>query len=98
MNPNSIDYQILNAIRCLGQGAVFVPTAFLSFGSRQAVDIFLHRLLRRQLQIFRPVCIRFLITKKSSAFFEFKASTHTPLSSRDVKDLFHTPLTLRCRS
>ncbi|MBP7074281.1 MAG: type IV toxin-antitoxin system AbiEi family antitoxin domain-containing protein [Rhabdochlamydiaceae bacterium] len=46
-NPNSIDYQILKAIRSLGQGAVFVPTDFLGFGSRQAVDIVLHRLVRK---------------------------------------------------
>lgn len=46
-NPDSIDYQILNAIRNLGHGAVFVPTDFLGFGSRQAVDIVLHRLVRK---------------------------------------------------
>lgn len=45
--PNSIDDQIFNAICSLGHGAVFVPTAFLSFGSRQAVDIVLHRLARK---------------------------------------------------
>ena len=44
---NSIDHQILNAIDSLGHGAVFVPTDFLSFGSRQAVDIALHRLVRK---------------------------------------------------
>src|SRR5271163_5119830 len=46
-NPNSIDQQILNAITTLGHGAVFVPTDFLSFGSRQTVDIVLHRLVRK---------------------------------------------------
>jgi len=46
-NPNSIDHQILNAINSLGHGAVFVPTDFLGFGSRQAVDIVLHRLVRK---------------------------------------------------
>lgn len=45
--PNSIDDQIFKAIASLGHGAVFVPTAFLSFGSRQAVDIVLHRLVRK---------------------------------------------------
>ena len=44
---NSIDYQILNAIIGLEHGAVFVPTDFLSFGSRQTVDIVLHRLVRK---------------------------------------------------
>ena len=44
---NSIDDQILKAINSLGHGAVFVPTDFLSFGSRQAVDIVLHRLVRK---------------------------------------------------
>ena len=43
----SIDYQILKAINALGHGAVFVPIDFLSFGSRQAVDIVLHRLVRK---------------------------------------------------
>jgi hypothetical protein len=45
--PNSIDQQIFNAITTLGQGAVFVPTDFLSLGSRQTVDIVLHRLVRK---------------------------------------------------
>lgn len=45
--PNSIDNQILKAIHALGHGAVFVPTDFLGFGSRQAVDIVLHRLVRK---------------------------------------------------
>lgn len=44
---NSTDDQILKAIASLGHGAVFVPTDFLSFGSRQAVDIVLHRLVRK---------------------------------------------------
>jgi hypothetical protein len=44
--PNSTDDQILKAITKLGSGAVFVPTDFLSFGSRQAVDVVLHRLVR----------------------------------------------------
>ncbi len=44
---NSIDHQILNAITAIGYGAVFVPTDFLGFGSRQAVDIVLHRLVRK---------------------------------------------------
>lgn len=45
--PNSIDQQIFNAITTLGQGAVFVPMDFLSLGSRQTVDIVLHRLVRK---------------------------------------------------
>ncbi len=45
--PNSADDQILKAINSLGHGAVFVPIDFLSFGSRQAVDIVLHRLVRK---------------------------------------------------
>jgi len=43
----SIEGQILRAIRALGHGSVFVPTDFLNFGSRQAVDIALHRLVRK---------------------------------------------------
>lgn len=46
-NKNSIDYQILKAINTLGYGSVFVPTDFLNLGSRQAVDIALHRLVRK---------------------------------------------------
>ena len=45
--PDSADNQILKAINGLGHGAVFVPTDFLSFGSRQAVDTVLHRLARK---------------------------------------------------
>jgi hypothetical protein len=43
----SIDHQILKALDVFGQGAVFVPTDFLNFGSRQAIDIVLHRLVRK---------------------------------------------------
>lgn len=44
---NSIDYQVLKAINTLGHGSVFVPTDFLRLGSRQAIDIVLHRLVRK---------------------------------------------------
>ena len=44
---DSTDNQILKAINSLAHGAVFVPTDFLSFGSRQAVDVVLHRLVRK---------------------------------------------------
>jgi hypothetical protein len=44
---NSVDNQILKKINALGQGAVFVPTDFLSFGSRQTVDTILHRFVRK---------------------------------------------------
>lgn len=45
--PSSIDYQMFKAIKALGHGSVFVPTDFLSFGSRQAIDIVLHRLVQK---------------------------------------------------
>lgn len=43
----SIDSHILETIKALGQGSVFVPTDFLNFGSRQAIDTALHRLARK---------------------------------------------------
>src|SRR5271154_1839553 len=46
--PKSIDSQILEAINNRGKGTVFVPTNFLDLGSRQAVDIVLHRLVRKE--------------------------------------------------
>jgi len=46
-NHESVDSQILEAIKVLGQGAVFVPTDFLDLGSRQAIDIVLHRLVQK---------------------------------------------------
>jgi len=45
----SIDCKILKAINALGHGAVFVPTDFLMFGSRQAVDLAFHRLVRKRI-------------------------------------------------
>jgi hypothetical protein len=45
--PQSIDSQILAAIVGLGRGSVFVPADFLDLGSREAVDIVLHRLVRK---------------------------------------------------
>lgn len=43
----SIDSQILEAIHVRGYGSVFVPTDFLDLGSREAVDVVLHRLVRK---------------------------------------------------
>lgn len=44
---NSIDNQILEVINKQGPGTVFVPMEFLNLGSRQAIDIVLHRLVRK---------------------------------------------------
>jgi hypothetical protein len=43
----SIDSQILEAIHARGHGSVFVPTDFLDLGSREAVDVVLHRLVKK---------------------------------------------------
>ena len=43
----SIDSQILTAIKSRGRGCVFVPADFLDTGSREAVDITLHRLAKK---------------------------------------------------
>lgn len=42
----SVDSKILGRIHEQGRGCVFVPTDFLDLGSRQAVDIVLHRLAK----------------------------------------------------
>jgi hypothetical protein len=46
-DPQSIDSQIVAAIARRGRGSVFVPTEFLELGSRETVDIVLHRLARK---------------------------------------------------
>lgn len=46
-SPQAIDSQIVAAIRKRGKGAVFVPADFLDIGSRDAVDVALHRLVRQ---------------------------------------------------
>ena len=46
-SPKSIDSRILASIHGCGRGSVFVPADFLDLGSRQAVDIALHRLARK---------------------------------------------------
>src|SRR5580693_2107266 len=43
----SIDSRILARIQRHGRGSVFVPGDFLDLGSREAVDIALHRLARK---------------------------------------------------
>jgi len=43
----SIDSQILARIHWRGRGSVFVPGDFLDLGSREAVDLALHRLARK---------------------------------------------------
>jgi hypothetical protein len=45
-SPKSIDSQILTRIRGGGRGSVFVPGDFLDLGSRQAVDLALHRFVK----------------------------------------------------
>lgn len=41
--PQSIDSKILSRIRAKGPGSVHVPANFLDLGSREAVDLALHR-------------------------------------------------------
>src|SRR3954467_13223036 len=45
--PQSIDSMTLAAIHSRGRGSVFVPADFLDIGSREAVDVALHRLARK---------------------------------------------------
>jgi hypothetical protein len=45
--PQSIDSQILARIHGRGRGSVLVPGEFLDLGSREAVDVALHRLARK---------------------------------------------------
>jgi hypothetical protein len=45
--PQSVDCKMLTTIRRRGHGSVFVPAEFLDLGSRQAIDIALHRLVRK---------------------------------------------------
>src|SRR5437899_1108583 len=42
----SIDSMIIYRIRGIGRGSVFVPGDFLDLGSREAVDLALHRLAK----------------------------------------------------
>lgn len=44
--PKSIDSKILARVHEWGRGSVFIPTDFLDLGSRQAVDIVLHRMTK----------------------------------------------------
>lgn len=46
-STQSIDSKILASIHGRGRGSVFVPADFLDLGSREAVDIVLHRLVRK---------------------------------------------------
>lgn len=45
-SSQAIDSRIVAAIRARGRGAVVVPADFLAIGSREAVDVALHRLAR----------------------------------------------------
>ena len=47
-SPQAIDSRIVAAIHSRGRGSVFVPADFLDIGSREAVDVALHRLARQQ--------------------------------------------------
>ena len=46
-STQSIDSMILATIHGRGRGSVFVPGDFLDLGSREAVDLVLHRLTRK---------------------------------------------------
>ena len=46
-STQAIDSRILATIHGRGRGSVFVPTDFLEIGSREAVDLALHRLARK---------------------------------------------------
>jgi hypothetical protein len=45
--PQSIDSRILARIHRFGRGSVFVSADFIDMGSREAIDIALHRLTRK---------------------------------------------------
>ncbi len=45
-STQSIDSRILATIHGRGRGSVFVPADFLNIGSREAVDVALHRLVK----------------------------------------------------
>lgn len=45
-STQSIDSKILATIHGRGRGSVFVPADFLNIGSREAVDVALHRLVK----------------------------------------------------
>ena len=45
--PQSVDSRVVAAISARGIGSVFVPADFLDLGSREAIDIVLHRLARK---------------------------------------------------
>jgi hypothetical protein len=47
-SPQAIDSRIVAAIHSRGRGSVFVPADFLDIGSREAVDVALHRLARQR--------------------------------------------------
>ncbi|MFM8727975.1 MAG: DUF6088 family protein, partial [Planctomycetaceae bacterium] len=46
-SPQAIDSRILATIQGRGRGSVFVPADFWGIGSREAVDLALHRLARK---------------------------------------------------
>lgn len=46
-SPQAIDSKILACIQGRGRGSVFVPADFLEIGSREAVDVALHRLAKQ---------------------------------------------------
>jgi hypothetical protein len=46
-NVQSIDSKLLARVRGRGRGAVIVPSDFLDLGSRQAVDVALHRFAKK---------------------------------------------------
>jgi hypothetical protein len=46
-STQSIDSKVLTRIRRRGRGSVFVPGDFLDLGSRETVDVVLHRLARK---------------------------------------------------
>src|SRR5579863_3452148 len=46
-SPQAIDSRIVASVHSRGRGSVFVPADFLDIGSREAVDVALHRLARQ---------------------------------------------------
>jgi uncharacterized protein DUF6088 len=45
----SVDCKILNRVYRSKRGAIFTPISFLDLGSRRAVDVALHRLVKKQI-------------------------------------------------
>ena len=84
---DSIESRIARRVEKRGRGAVFIPTDFLDLGSRQAIDLALHRLVKKgTLRRFARALYEYPKNTPRSALSRAGRGGHRQSARREAQD------------